>query len=167
MFHVGLVFFNDGKNIDSDGSTFRLYVNNYLMFKSTEIWEVQDNKHFVFILGGTAPLNVKFGNYVETSSVDAVLSDFKIYNYCKTDFSKSMRNEVDLADKLIKPSNFIELSKDNLTYYKIRENGLPLVYENVAPGVSVPVYVRTDIPKGLTGKEIRTAGLKIAWDIAV
>ncbi len=167
MFHVGLVFSNDGKGIDSDGSTVRLYINGYLMFKSTETWEVQDNKHFVFVLGGTAPLNVKVGSYIETSSVDAVLSDFKIYNYCKTDFFKSMRNEVDLADKLIKPSNFIELSKDNLTYYKIRDSGLPLVYENVAPGTSVPVYVRTSIPKGLTGKELRTAGLKVAWDIAV
>ena len=167
MFHVGMVFSNDGRHIDTDGSTFRLYFNGLLVFKSVDTWDVFDNKHFTFILGGAAPLNLKYGTYIATSSVDAVVSDFKIYNYCKTDFFKSARNEIDLADKLIKPSNFIELSKDNLTFYKIREKGLPLVYENVAPGTSVPVYVRTNIPNGLTGKEIRTAGLKVFWDIAV
>jgi len=167
MFHMGIVFSNDGTQIASDGSTFRLYFNNYLIFKSTETWSILDNKHFTFILGGTAPLNLKVGTYIETSSVDAVISDFKIYNYCKTDFYNSMRNVADGADKLIKPSNFVALSKDNLTYYKIREAGLPLVYNNVLPGVSVPVYVKMDIPDGLTGKEIRTAGLKIYWDIAV
>jgi hypothetical protein len=167
LFHVGIVFSNDGSNIDTDGSTIRLYLNNKLVFKTTDTWEVYDNKQFKFILGGSGPLNLKASTYIDTSSINAVLSYFKIYNYCKTDFYNSIRNIPDGADKLVKPSNFIELSKDNLTYYKVRGNGLPLVYENVAPNNSVPVYVRTNLPDGLTGKEIRTAGLKIFWDIAV
>jgi len=167
MFHVGIVFSSDGKHIDSDGSTMRLYFNGSLMFKSTETWGLYDNKHFTFILGGTAPLNLKAGTYIETSSVDAVISDFKIYNYCKKSFYNSMRNIDDKADKLIKPSNFIEISRNNLTYYKVGATTLPLSYENVMPGTSVYVYIRTDLPEGLTGKENRTAGLLCYWDIAV
>ena len=167
LVHFGIVFSNDGTQISNDGSTIRFYVNNYLAFKATDTWQVYDNKHFSFIFGGKGSLNLKFDVLSTTSSVDAVISDFKIYNYCKTDFRQSMLDNTDSADLLIKPSNFIEISKDNLTYYKVGATDLPLVYENVPPGDSRSVYVRTVLPNGLTGKENRTAGLICFWDISV
>jgi len=167
MFHLGIVFSNDGTQIDNDGSTIRIYINNVLIFKTTSTWEIGDNKHFSFIFGGKGSLSVKSGGYVETSGVDAVISDLKIYNYCKTDFLESALDNEDAADKLIKPSNFIEISKDNLTYYSVGDTALPLTFSGIAADVSVPVYVRTTLPAGLTGKESRTSGLLIYWDVAV
>jgi hypothetical protein len=167
MFHLGIVFSNDGTQIDSDGSTIRIYINNTLIFKTTDTWEIGDNKHFNFIFGGKGSLSVKSGGYVETSGVDAVISDLKIYNYCKKDFLESALDNEDAADKLIKPSNFIEISKDNLTYYSVGDTALPLTFSGIAADVSVPVYVRTTLPAGLTGKESRTSGLLIYWDVSV
>jgi hypothetical protein len=167
MFHLGIVFSNDGTQIDSDGSTIRIYINNTLIFKTTDTWEVGDNKHFSFIFGGRGSLSVKSGGYVETSSADAVISDLKIYNYCKKDFLESALDNEDAADKLIKPSNFIEISKDNLTYYSVGDMALPLTFSGIDADVNVPVYVRTNLPTGLTGKESRTSGLLIYWDVSV
>jgi len=169
LLHFGFVFSNDGTQISNDGSTIRFYVNNYLSFKTTDTWRVYDNKHFSFILGGKGSLNLKADTLVTTSSVDAVISDFKIYNYCKTDFRQSMLSNTDPADLLIKPSNFIEISKDknNLTYYKVGDNSLPLKYADVPPGDTASVYVRTILPDNLSGFENRTARLLIYFDISI
>jgi len=166
--HFAIVFSNNGEHIDSDGSTIRVYVNNVLMAKSTQTWDLLDNKYFKFLLGGKGLLALKENTYsTDTYSMSAVVSDLKIYNYCKLDFSDSIGGaEVERAD-LIKPSELIEISKDNLTFYKVGDNNLPLLYDFVPVGDSVPVYVRTSLPKGLTGKEQRTAALVAEWDITV
>jgi hypothetical protein len=166
LFHVGIVFSNDGQ-ISNDGTAIRFYVNNHLIFKTTDTWQVYDNKHFSFILGGKGSLNLKADTLVTTSSVDAVISDFKIFNYCKTDFRQSMLDNEDMADLVIKPSNFIEISKDNLTFYKVRDPELPLKYPTVPAGDSASVYVRTVLPNNMSGFENRTAGLLMYWDISV
>ena len=168
-FHMAFVFSNDGTGISNDGSTLRVYFNNGLVAKSTIPWRVSDRKHFNFMFGGQSLLTQKMqGGNTRSSSVDAVVSNLKIYNYCKIDFSDSMRM-VEIVDKsvLVKPSELIEISKDNLTFYKIGDNGLPFYYKNILQNDSVIIYVKTNIPKGLNGKEIRTAHLLGQWDIGV
>jgi len=167
LLHFGVVFSNNGTQISNDRSTIRLYINNFLSFKTTDTWQVYDNKHFSFILGGKGSLNLKADTLIETGSVDGVISDFKIYNYCKTDFRQSMLDNPDPADLIVKPSKFIEISKDNITYYKVGDTSLPLKYEDVPAGNTASVYVRTIVPDNLSGFENRTARLLTYWDISV
>jgi hypothetical protein len=51
VMHIGIVYSNNGKKIDSDGSTLRIYMNNVLVAKSFDVWDIQDQKHFNFIFG--------------------------------------------------------------------------------------------------------------------
>jgi len=166
-FHLGIVFSNDGTQIANDGSTIRVYLNNILIAKSNVTWDIYDNKHFQFVLGGQGPLALKEGGWTNTSSMDAVVSNLRIYNYCKTDFEKSILNREDAADDLTKPSSLIEISKNNLTYYKVGDAALPFKFPAVPFDTVTSVYVRTDVPGSLAGKEKRTGGLLVYWDMAI
>jgi len=68
---------------------------------------------------------------------------------------------------LLLPAKMVEISQDNVTYYKIGDENLPFFYEKVPAGDSAEIYVRSTIPAGLTGKEKRTAGITTSWDIGV
>jgi hypothetical protein len=67
---------------------------------------------------------------------------------------------------LTKPSKMIEIS-DNVTYYKVGDPELPLFFEKVSPGTTIPIYVRSIVPRELTGKEKRTSGIVASWEIGV
>ena len=167
--HVAFVFSNNGTGISNDGSTLRVYFNNGLVAKSIRTWNITDRKHFNFIFGGKNLLIQKRqGSITRASAVDGVVSNLKIYNYCKTDFSDSIGSS-EITDKVVltKPSELIEISKDNLIFYNIDSSELPFKYEDVLQEEIIPIYVRTSIPKGLSGKEIRTANLLGQWDIGV
>ena len=167
--HMAFVFSNDGANIGDDGSTIRVYINTVLIAKSYTKWKVSDEKLFNFIFGGQGLLVQKMqGGIPKSSSVDGVVSNIKIHNYCKTDFRDSMRSaNIEVDTLLTKPSDLIEISKDNVTFYRVGSEGLPFYFKNIPPSEVVPVYVRTTVPGGLTGKEKRTAELLGQWDIVV
>ena len=169
IMHMAFVFSNDGTNIGNDGSTLRVYVNSVLIAKSTIIWKVSDEKHFNFIFGGQSLLMQKMQGFIpKSSSVDGVISNIKIHNYCKTDFRDSIRSADIEGDILLtKPSDLIEISKNNVTFYGVGDEELPFYFKNVPSNEVVPVYVKTTIPKGLTGKEKRTAEILGQWDIGV
>ncbi|MCK4527880.1 hypothetical protein KAW18_10955, partial [candidate division WOR-3 bacterium] len=121
LMHMAFVFSNDGTNIGNDGSTLRVYVNSVLIAKSTTKWKVGDEKHFHFVFGGQNLLVQKMQGFIpKSSSVDGVISNIKIHNYCKTDFRGSIRS-ADIEDEILltKPSDLIEISKDNVTFYKV------------------------------------------------
>ena len=168
VIHLGITYSNNGKKIDSDGSTLRVYMNNVLVAKSFDTWDIQDKKHFSFIFGGNSPIGLRVGGVTQSSSVDGVVSNFKIYNYCKTNFSGAMQNiEEGNVSQLFKASELIEISNNNLTFFKVGSPNLPLLYEEVPSGDSIKVYVRAVIPEGLTGKEKRTPNLIVSWNVAV
>jgi hypothetical protein len=169
LIHFAFVYSNTGKHISSDGSTIRLYINNILVTKIVSPWVLGDNKHCKFTIGGQSPMAIKESSpSMDSSSISGIISDFKIYNYCKTDFYDSINNIPDVyKDVLVKPSELISISKDNLTYYNVGDDGIPFLFEKVPNGNSVPIYVKSNIPKGLTYKEKRTSGLIIQWDIGV
>jgi hypothetical protein len=104
-----------------------------------------------------------------TSSVDGVLNNLKIYNYCKTDFidSLSLDNVYIEESGLKNPQQFIEISKDNVTFYNTESGQLPLFFDDVPEGTTVPVWVKITLPKDLTGKEERTAKILGSWNIGV
>jgi len=169
LFHFGIVFSSNGRNIGSDNSTIRFYINNYLVGTNYEPWGITDNKLFKFTFGGKGPLGlIEQASSLKTSSVDGVVSDLRIYNYCKTDFTDSMINipSENRIFGLTKPSQMIEIS-NNLTYYKVGDPELPLSFEKVSPGTTIPIYVRSIVPKGMVGKESRTSGIVASWTVGV
>lgn len=169
VIHLAFVYSSTGEHIDSDLSTIRVYFNGQLITKSRNKWTISDNKYIKFMLGGKAVMAPKDDSFTaDTYSMSAVVSNLKIYNYCKTDFTDSLTNELkDQEKSLIGPSNYIELSKDNLTFYKVGDFNLPLFFEMVPAGDLVPVYVRTSLPEGLTSKEQRSAAVVGEWDISI
>jgi len=170
VFHIAFVFSNNGSGM-SDNSTIRVYINNVLIAKSMDVWAINDIKHFNFIFGGQGLLFHRMvGATADVSAVDAVISNLKIFNYCKTNFDDSLNNNDDLENTgggLIQPYELIEISSDNVTFHKVGSVDLPFIFREVAAGISIPIYVRTKIPKNLTGEEKRTAGVIGSWDIGV
>jgi hypothetical protein len=169
IFHMAFVFSNDGKAIGPDSSTIRIYINNELMAKTTNTWQVSDDKHFNFILGGQGLLVQKVQGFdPAASSVDAVICRLKIHNYCKTDFSDSINDSsLNYQRKLLKPSNFVEISDDNVTFHRVGSRELPFFFDDVPAGDSVPIWVKVHVPKELTGSEKRTSKILGSWDIGV
>ena len=169
LYHIAVAFSANGQNIDSDGSSIKLYINNSLVATNYDTWSYTDEKLFKFTLGGKAPLVfIEHSSSLKTTSVDGVISNLRMYNYCKSDFTDSMNNTfAEYSGDLLLPAKMIEISQDNVTYYKIGDRELPFFYEKVPAGDSVEVYVRSIIPDGLTGKEDRTAGIITSWDIGV
>ena len=170
IWHIGIVFSNNGKHIGSDNSTIRFYLNNRLVATNYATWEIGDNKSWKFTLGGKAPLAlIEFASSLETTSIEGVISDLRIYNYCKTDFSNSLLNLPD-SSRLVNPylpSKLIEISSDNVTFYRVGANGLPFRFEKVQPNEIVPIYIRSIVPSDITGFERRTSGIVASWDVGV
>ena len=167
---MAFVFSNDGTAIDTDGSTIRVYVNNQLMGKHFQKWAVTDNKHFNFSLGGQGMLTLKASGFdPNSSSVDGVVSRLKIHNYCKLDYSDSMPDYGGTtARRILKPDQFIAISKDNVTYHKVGSPELPFFFDDVPAGETIPIWVIVNVPRfGITGRELRTAGVLGSWDIGV
>jgi hypothetical protein len=164
--HIGVVYSNNGTAISSDGSTIRVYVYGALQGTCYDTWEIGDDKKVGFFLGGKPPFSVAQKNYAQTYSIDSVVSELKIYNVCKTEFDSSIS---DIYSNYVKskPSDLIQISKDNITFYSLGDANLPLFWENVPNNYSVPVYVRTNLPIKMTGNEVRTSELVVYWDIGV
>ena len=169
LMHIGVVYSANGL-ATGDFSTIKVFINNQLVGIHFNTWEVLDSKLYKFTLGGQGMLALKESDVsFYASAVDGVVSDLKIYNYCKVDFLRSlMKLEGDeRADQLIKPSKLIEISRDNLTFYKVGAAPLPFIFKQVPPGGIIPIYYRTVLPKELTGAEKRTSAILASWDIGV
>jgi hypothetical protein len=169
LYHMAVVFSCNGI-ATGDGSTIKLYINNHLMAKHTLTWKIYDNKLFKFIFGGQGLLSVKEGDATyKSSSLDSVISNLKIYSFCKLDFADSIANISDdfRVENIAKPSELIEISKDNVTFYKVGDPDLPFFFYKVPPGTVVPIYVKTDLPLNLTGAEKRTSAVVASWDVGV
>jgi len=170
LYHFGIVFSNNGKYISSDNSTIKLYINNYLVGSCYETWDIIDNKSFKFIFGGKCPLAIlESASTLNITSIDAVVSELKIYNYCKTDFSDSLNLNIEqfMTNDLLTPDEMIEISKDNVTFYRVGDTNLPFLFEQVPAETIIPVYIKSIVPNNLIGSESRTSKLSISWDVGV
>lgn len=165
--HFAFVVSNNGTGISSKRETIRFYHNSVLKLSTNYSWDVKDNSNFKVSLGGKGSLVNK--ELMESSSVDGVVSCLKIHNYCKVDFSSAVgQSAVEYTDNsLISPSELIEISLDNVTFYKVGDVNLPLTIRDIPSETEVPIYVKTVIPDNLTGRENRTANIFLSWDIGV
>jgi len=170
LFHVGVSFSNTGEHLDSDGSTIQLYINNRLYFRSFIKWASSDSKYFKLVFGGKNVFAASLSIIQRYSSMDSVISNLRICNYCKTDFREDMDLNYDnVRSVLYDSSDLIEISKDNVTFYRVGAPELPLLYEEVPYLDSRSVYIRSNLkkdnfPPGLVD---RVAGLVVQWDIPI
>lgn len=134
--HIGLVWSNDGTGI-AGGYTIKLFINGILTLNSLSTWDVSDTKISFFKLGGGITQTAQV--YNDHSAF--VFENVKVYNYCKEDFLVNVQG-ID-GEILYTPENFIQISKDNLNFYGVGSENLPLVFEQVPSQSSEIVYVRT------------------------
>jgi len=134
--HIGIVWSSDGTGMDSR-HTIRLYINNILTLTSFSTWEVSDTKLAYFKLGGGIAQTAQMYN----NHSAFIYENLKIYNYCKTSFAINQQT-ID-AEYVYAPENFIEISKNNIDYYGVGSDKLPMVFEQVPAGDSERIYIRS------------------------
>lgn len=165
LLHVGVVFSNTGENIDDYGTTIKFYLNNIHIASVKDAWDVSDNKHFKFTMGGKSLSAAKESSGQEVNgSIDGVVSDFRVYNYCKSNFNGSMHGAYSTEGT---NKSLIEISTDNLTFYKVGDEELPFKFSQVPDGDEVVIYVKSNIPRELKDNRNRTEGLSINWEVSV
>lgn len=175
-FHFALTWDALGR-IPPQNATLAMYINGEVVFGSNRGWTSIREQGNTVMFGGevsqtlavsphnstaltfTAVPTLPAGN---TASCWALLENIKIYNYAKTDFSDINNRDLERT-QLITPSQMIEISKDNVNFYGVGSDNLPLVFDNVDDNEAVNVYIRTNIPRGLTGNESRDASLLVRW----
>jgi hypothetical protein len=179
-FHVALVWDARGRIVGTRGqnATLVLYIDGEPVFGTTESWESVREGGTSVVFGGevgqrfaATPDNstsllftaVPTQPSKNTASSWALLENLKIYNYAKSDFSDRFKKGL-TRTQLINPSEMVEISVSGTgPFYGAGSAELPLSIPNVSPGDSATIYIRTNIPKTLTGDENRDASLLVRW----
>ncbi|KKK94547.1 hypothetical protein LCGC14_2681740, partial [marine sediment metagenome] len=175
-FHVAVVWDALGR-IGGARATLQIVINGEIIYGTTNTWDAIKEGGATLMFGGEVgqaiaanPHNQTATTFTavptlpqdNTASAWALLENIKIYNYAKTDFSDINDRELKRT-QLLKPSEMLELSLDNVTWHGAGSDSLPLVVRGVEPGADGIVYLRSNIPKGLTGDESRDASLLVRW----
>jgi len=164
-----LAFSNNGKGIDSAGTTLQLFINGVSVLEINDPWFYEDDKYSTFILGGAGSANALYDNPGRHSAISAVIAHVKIYSYARTDFYKDMYDFTGELFSSVSTADLIEISRDNVTFYKVDDPHLPFIYRQVPDGDEVSVYVRSVIPENMMVlKDMsRTVKLLTQWYIGV
>jgi len=153
--HIAVVWSNDGKYLDN-GDTIRLYIGGNLASSSKQRWTVDDTKSISIRLGGS---NTQLALNQDTFG-SAVFDNVKIYNYCKTDFNPNEENVS--KDIVYTPNEFLQVSPDDVNFYGVGSDQLPLIFSQVPAGDSRTIYIRTNKNENF-GRSKTTANLLISW----
>ena len=153
--HLALSWSNDSKFMDNS-NTVRFYINGKLLYTSDVQWEVSDTKSVnIKIGGGNTQLS-----YAHDSYGAGVFDNIKIYSYAKSNFS--INTEGIETDIVYTPNDFLEISSDNINFYGIGSDQLPLIFEQVPSGDKKTVYIRSN--KDYRFKQSKkTADLIVNW----
>ena len=153
--HIALVWSSNGLGMDNK-DTVRLYVNGMSTLTGQDTWEVNDTKIVYLKLGGgisqSSEVFGSFGNFM--------YNNLKVYNYCKTTFNINQEN---IAGEITyQPEEFIEISKDNQTFYGVGAKELPLFFEKVPAGESRTIFIRSNKTNNFQVDE-STAQILLNW----
>jgi hypothetical protein len=177
--HVALVWDAERRvrSATGDNASLALFINGEPVFGTDETWDAVREGGATVVMGGevgqrfaATPDNstallftaVPTQPSKNTASSWALLENLKIYNYPKTDFTDIYAEDLDRT-QLVNPSEMIEISTDGVNFVGVGSAELPLTVEDVPAGESVTVYIRTIIPRHLTGDEKRDASLLVRW----
>jgi uncharacterized protein YkuJ len=174
--HIAVVWDTLGR-IGATGSTLQVYINGETVYGTTLSWDAIREGGATLMFGGEVGQGIAATPHNETATTFtavptlpqdntasswASLENIKIYNYAKTNFDD--RNDRELSrTQLLKPSEMLEISLDNTTWHGVGSDSLPLVVPGVESGQEGTVYVRSNIPKDITGDENRDASLLVRW----
>lgn len=154
-----------------------MYVNGEVVFGSDKQWKLVREPGNRIFFGGemsqrfvASPHNRAALTFTAvptlptnaTAASWAAVENLKIYNYAKTDFSDRFSSDL-TRTQLVTPSEMVQISLDGVDFESVGSANLPLVKRGVLDEESVNLYVRTNIPKGLTGLENRDASLIVRW----
>lgn len=159
LVHIALVWSNSGTDMD-DESTLKLYINNNIEFVSDVTWDIGDTKLSFLKLGG----GMSQTTGIQDSFTNFIIGNVKIYNYCKSTFS--LEKESSEFEVIYSPENFVEISKDDINFYGIGSENLPLVFEQVPSGDKVTIYIRANKNNNFSNKNT-TAQIVADWLITV
>lgn len=162
IIHIAVVWSNDGKCMDNN-DTIRVYINNEYAFSTTDVWDVSDSRFVNVKFGGGLTEKAFFGKPPKGS---AIFHNIKIYNYCKTDFD-IINNDIDSQELSYVPNDFIEISKDDVNFYGVESDNIPLMFEQVPSKETKTVYVRSNKVNGFSKCIKKTANLDIEWQVIV
>lgn len=157
--HIALVWDNGGSFTDN-GDTIRLYMNGIKMCSSKETWEVGDTKSAFIKLGG--PTTQLAHNKDAYGS--AVFENVKLYNYCKDSFNLNIEGVG--KDVRYTPNDFLEISSDNVNFYGVGSENLPIIFEGVPSGDSRTIYVRSNKNENFKQSK-KTANIIVDWLVTV
>lgn len=171
------VVWDSAGGIQPVGTTVQIAINNQVIFGSKVSWDATRQGRGNFVVGGefsqtlvANPFNSTALAFTtvptlpakHTASVWGVLENLRVYNYAKADFSDMQNFDVPRAG-LISPNKLLEVSLNGVDFEKVGSAALPLVAPGILPNQTTNIYVRTDIPKGLTGGENRDASILVSW----
>jgi len=175
-FHFALAW-DARRQASKENASLVMYVNGEPVFGNDRTWRALRRGGSTIVFGGEAgqrfassPHNSAALAFTavptlpakNTASAWALLENIKIYNYAKTNFDDINSEDLERT-QLVTPSSLVEISLDGVNFEKSGSASLPLVSQAVPAGESRTVYVRTDIPKGLTGDETRDASMLVRW----
>lgn len=165
---LALSWDSSGQSVsDIPGATAVLWVNDRLAGYFKDTWEIAQTKDVYLFLGSRASsssvainttLNYETNSPIkivpDTRSVTGGLEDLIL---CNTPQRVSYSSLQTLRDK-------IYLSIDGVNYYSGTDPALPFLLYNIAPGDSVQVWVKTNLPEDTTNMQ-RTGFLRARWRI--
>lgn len=159
--HIGVVWNNTGTFMDNN-NTIRVYINNKLALSTTETWEVSDLQGVTMRFGGNAT-DLTYNNDCFGSGI---FSNVKIYNYCKTNFD--LTNEgISRKEHSYTPNDFVEISKDDISFYGVNSTELPFIFKNVPADEKKTIYVRSNKLDGFKDCNNKTGSVLIDWESIV
>lgn len=174
--HIAVVWDVLGR-IGATSSTIQVIINGEVIFGSNQTWDAIREGGSTLMFGGeigqgigATPHNETATTFTavptlpqeNTASAWALIENIKLYNYAKTDFSDI--NERDLKrTQLLKPSEMLEISLDEVEWHGSGSDTLPLVVRGVPSESEGTVYIRSNIPRDITGDENRDASLLVRW----
>ena len=153
--HIALVWSNDGEFMDN-GETLRFYIDGILTAVSRTTWEVEDTKSVNIRFGGS---NTQLAYHADCYG-SGIFDNVKIYNYCKTGFD--INTEGIDKDITYTANQFMEISDDNVNFYGVGSDQLPLTFLQVPPAGKKTIYVRT-IKNRNFKQSNKTASLIVSW----
>jgi hypothetical protein len=175
-FHFALVW-DANREASVEKASLVMYFNGEPVYGSDKTWRALREGRTTLMFGGemgqrfaSSPHNSTALAFTpvptlpakNTASVWALMENLKIYNYAKTDFSDI--NSPDLErTQLITPSQLLEISTDGINFEGIGSSNLPLVVGGVPSGESTTIFLRSNLPRNLTGDENRDASLLVRW----
>ena len=158
---MAVVWSNDGSGM-SNGDTVRLYVNNVLELSTNTTWTVSDTKS----------VDIKFGGGISQLSTvtsdcygSGIFDNIKVHNYCKTYFDLGKEGEEFLVKPT--PNDFVEISTDNINFYGLGSQYLPVTFSGVSAGERKSVYVRSNKTIGFGESALSTGQLLVEWVLTV